>query len=96
MRRPLDWILSLSMVWLVVHVLTESDPSRVSAVPSDLSPHIGTSAEESPFAWIREDGSYDYLPATTMWGSGHPTAADAVFTWTLPVATPASELRSIP
>lgn len=97
MRRPLDWVVvSISLMVLFANrLLTDSDPVPVAAVP-DFEAAV---PPESPFAYIREDGSQIFLPA-----AGSRLAAPArlqpastthaVYTWTLPMATSAGDKAS--
>lgn len=100
MRRPLDWVLSISMMVLVAnHVLTDSDTARmasvpVTSVPVTAAPVVDTALEESPFAWIREDGTQVYLPSPGPSTETRAAPTEAVFTWTLPMVTPGREARA--
>jgi len=101
MRRPLDWIVvSISLMVLFANrMLTDSDPIPVATVP-DLANVIEDETDSaSPFAYIREDGSQVFLPdvGPRLASQARPepaTATSAVYTWSLPMATPASDTRS--
>jgi hypothetical protein len=93
MRRPLDWIVvSISLLVLFANLkLTASDPLPRTVTTDD--------TYDSPFAYVRQDGSQLVVPAD---GSGPlrpappprltpgaPRSLDAVYTWSSPVMTPA-------
>lgn len=87
MRRPLDWIVvSISLMVLFANrMLTDSDPIPEASVP-----------EESPFAYIREDGTQVFLPAAghRSTSPARPVTAStttAVYTWSQPMVTPLRE-----
>ena len=100
MRRPLDWIVvSISlMVLFADRILTDSDPIPLASVPDfpALAEEPGQPA--SPFAYIREDGTEVFLPATGSRAaveSRKPASTiSAVYTWSLPMVTPARETPS--
>jgi len=100
MRRPLDWIVvSIALMVLAANLLLRhSDPIPVAAVRDFrlLADESGQPA--SPFAYIREDGTEVFLPddgTRTADESRTPASTvSAVYTWSLPVATPARERPS--
>lgn len=102
MRRPLDWIVvSISLMVLFANLMvTDSDRVAVASVPDlpVLTANANANAPESPFAYIREDGSQVYLPAVgpRLAGPARPQASttNAIYTWSLPMATPARETPS--
>ena len=98
MRRPLDWlVVSISlMVLFGSRMSTDSDPSFVAPVPDFVFSMENVGQNESPFAYIREDGSEVFLPAS---GSrrvvtARPTNAATVtadWTWSLPMVMPIAQ-----
>ena len=100
MRRPLDWIVvSISlMVLFADRIVPDSDPISLASVPDfpALAEEPGQPA--SPFAYIREDGTEVFLPVTgthVAVESRQPASTiSAVYTWSLPMVTPARETLS--
>lgn len=101
MRRPLDWIVVVIslMVLFANRMVTDSDPNSVASVPDfeALAERAGQPA--SPFAYIREDGTEVFLPdigPRSAVDSRTPASTiSAVYTWSLPMVTPAREPPSI-
>lgn len=108
MRRPLNWVVvSISLLVLFANRLyVKPEVAPASTAASLLAP--AATVMPSPFAYVREDGSQQFLPlATTASGeleARHArqfegvsrTSADpriAVYTWSTPVA--GSEPRSL-
>jgi hypothetical protein len=94
MRRPLDWfVVSISMMLLAANRMLASPPAESAAPTPELPvaasaisiPLMVASAPgeaalvENPFAYIREDGSLQFLPAA----SSRPMAAPRVSAKTL-------------
>lgn len=79
MFRPLAWIV-LSLVMLAFwagRMLADSDPQPAPVVPAVVtSPVLAPDGESaplpSPFAYVREDGSQEFVPAT---GTASPGAS---------------------
>lgn len=112
MRRPLDWfVVSISMMLLAANRMLATPPESsgsmpevpvaapevtaaplmVAAMPTDAVP------VENPFAYIREDGSLQFLPAATprptalprvsgKTAKSRPSApSTALYTWSSPL-----------
>ena len=101
MRRPLDWIVvSISLMVLFANrMLTSSDPIPMASVPDFTVSVEDMGQPESPFAYIREDGSQVFLPAagSRLAGPARPelvSTTNAIYTWSLPMVTPARETTS--
>jgi hypothetical protein len=65
MRRPLAWIVALSLTVLFAHRPPVAPvPENVTSLPH--APRVIFAATEtpSPFAYVREDGSQQFVPAT--------------------------------
>ena len=100
MRRPLDWIVvSISLMVLFANrMLTDSDPIPVASVPDFPALAEAAGQPASPFAYIREDGTEDFLPdvgpRTAVESRAPASTVSAVYTWSLPMVTPARETPS--
>jgi hypothetical protein len=109
MRRPLDWIVvSISMMVLFANRMLAPKPVELHSPVPEFQTEIlsgpamaRTRAQaENPFAWIREDGSLQYLPvaatprlagtsarAATPAKAAKPrqsTPSTALYTWSSP------------
>jgi hypothetical protein len=76
MRRPFDWTMVslLLMVWFVARLSTDYDPVPRASVPAAMVSDAVAAVPESPFAYIREDGTEEPLPVTGDHGAGQPRA----------------------
>jgi hypothetical protein len=94
MRRPLDWIVvSISMMVLFANRMLAPKaperpaPARAARVEIPADPVVAQT--ENPFAYIREDGSQIFLPATEpRWDGKTPKVqrtSTALYTWSSPL-----------
>jgi hypothetical protein len=96
MRRPLDWIVvSISITVLFANRMLAPQPMELQAP----GPRFQESAAEgpaiaqadNPFAYIREDGSLQFLPVAAPRVAGkaaksrQATPSTALYTWSSPL-----------
>lgn len=112
MRRPLDWfVVSISMLLLVANCMLATPPVESAALQTEIpvathavtEPWVVDAAPmdavsvENPFAYIREDGSLQFLPAANARPATVPRVAGkssrsrpaapstALYTWSSPL-----------
>lgn len=95
MRRPLDWIVvSISILVLYANRLLAPQPIELQALGPKFQASVvaspATAQADNPFAYIREDGSLQFLPVASPRVAGkaakpRQATSPALYTWSSPL-----------